>query len=471
MAGEWDPSCDVRSGVESGGARNITNRIEPDRTRHRVRLRIKNAQGSESEQTFRGARRDYHAFWCMPNKKRVVFGVIVLVAMVMSMCYGQTMWGQDPFDSLRKASPKLAKIVPPLPTPASFVADVPNVVSPEMQDVIDSRIRSAQQERLGDIAAAILPDIGDRAPSDVALAIYRTWRVGALATIGERERDLGALILLVPKELAPNKRGECFILTGRGMEGIITDGTAAAICRDGVVPFMKQRDYASALLAAIDSITRRVRANAGFAGPSAVAESAVAMSVDSFEARQFVPSGGGGSDPWMVTGITFGALALAGAGARGVAVHRRKKPRKCAKCGTLMQRLTEIADDSHLSEPQQLEEKLGSIDYDVWQCSCGETMLPLAYRKWLSSYHECPDCHARTLKTTRKTIRAATYSSSGLAEKTHHCESCKKTRKERVTLPQLTRSSSSGGSSSSGSSGSSFGGSGSSSGGGGGSSY
>src|SRR5688572_3944761 len=105
----------------------------------------------------------------MQNKKRVVFGVFVLVAMIMSMCYGQTMWGQDPFDSLRKASPKLAKFVPPVPTPASFVADVPNVIAPEMQQLIDARIHSAQQDRLGDIGAAILPSIGDFSPADVAL--------------------------------------------------------------------------------------------------------------------------------------------------------------------------------------------------------------------------------------------------------------------------------------------------------------
>lgn len=409
------------------------------------------------------------------QKKRVVFGVIVLVAMVMSMCYGQTLWGQDPFDSLRKAAPKLAKIVPRSPMPAGFVADVPNVIAPEMQDLIDSRLKSAQQERLGDIGVAILPSIGEFSPSDVALAIYRTWRIGRLAELGSRERDLGVLILLVPKELSPNNRGECLIHTGLGMEGIITDATAGALCRDAIIPFMKERDYASALLAGIDSITNRVRVDAGLPVQTRAAESALAIPFDtSADPRELMRPDGDGSassNPWIVTGVTFGSLALLGAGARGVAVRRRKRPRKCPKCGLPMQRIAETADDAYLTTAQRLEEKLGSIDYDVWQCSCGETLLPLAYKKWLSAYRECPDCHARTLKTTRKTIHAATYSSSGLAEKTHHCESCGKTRIERVVLAQLTRSSSSSGSSSGSSGGSSFGGSGRSSGGGGGASY
>ena len=56
----------------------------------------------------------------MKNPKKVVFGVIVLVAMLIATLFGNTLWGQDPLDSLRKASPKLAKFVPPAATPASF---------------------------------------------------------------------------------------------------------------------------------------------------------------------------------------------------------------------------------------------------------------------------------------------------------------------------------------------------------------
>lgn len=405
----------------------------------------------------------------MHNRKRTAFGVIVLVALTMSMCLGNTLWGQSPLDSLRKASPGLAKYVPPSPAPAGLIADVANVVPEPMQEVINSRIRSAQEEKLGDIGVAVLPSIGDNAPSDVALAIYRTWRIGRIAKIGERERDLGVLILLVPKELAPNRRGDCFILTGRGAEGVITDGTAAAICRDAIVPHMKARDYTSAILAGIDSITSRVRKDAGF--PPRTVESATAFAIDTVAgARELItPSASSGGNGLLYTGLSFAAIALAGVGARGVAVYRRKKPRQCPKCGKRMQRLSERADDQFLSDAQQMEEKLKSVDYDVWQCECGETLLPIAYRKRLSSYHECPGCHARTMKTTRKTIYPATYSSSGLAEKTNHCESCGRTTKQNVTIPQLTRSSSSSSSGSSG--GSSFGGSGRSSGGGGGSSY
>ena len=123
----------------------------------------------------------------MKNKKKAVFGVLLLVAMIIATCYGNTLWGQSPLDSLRKASPNLAKLIPPVPTPASFVADVPKVMAPAAHELVDSRIRAAQDAQLGDIGAAILPSIGDFAPSDVALAIYRTWRIGRIADIGDTD--------------------------------------------------------------------------------------------------------------------------------------------------------------------------------------------------------------------------------------------------------------------------------------------
>ncbi|MEO7996402.1 MAG: TPM domain-containing protein [Gemmatimonadaceae bacterium] len=412
----------------------------------------------------------------MKNPKKIVFGVILLVAMVMATCFGNTLWGQDPMDSLRKASPALAKFVPLVPTPASFVADVPKVLAAASHELVDSRIRAAQDAHLGDIAAAILPSIGDFAPSDVALAIYRTWRVGRVADIGDAQRNLGVLILLVPKELAPNHKGECFILTGRGSEGVITDATAASICRNGVIPFMKERDYTSALLAAVDSITSHVRGDA-VVGGNAQPDGGTAIAIDPNDSAALglvsqPGSGGDSGSPWMFAGMVIGGVGLAGAGVRGVFYVRRNRKRKCPKCGKDMHKLSESVDDEFLKPTQMLEEKLGSIDYDVWQCTCGETLLPIAYVKHLSSYSNCPECHVRAQKTTRRTIRAATYSSTGLAEKKFHCESCGRTKTQKIVLSQLTTSSSSGGSSGGSSSGgSSFGGSGSSSGGGGGSSY
>jgi uncharacterized protein len=96
------------------------------------------------------------------------------------------------------------------------------------------------------MAVVTLPDIGLRAPVDVALAIGRAWGVGANAAIGQRTRNAGVVILLVPKETSASGRGECFVTTGQGTEGFITDAEAASICREAV-PYFQQREYGPAM--------------------------------------------------------------------------------------------------------------------------------------------------------------------------------------------------------------------------------
>ena len=51
-----------------------------------------------------------------------------------------------------------------------------------------------------------------------------------------------------------------------------------------------------------------------------------------------------------------------------------------------MQRLEETADDAHLQPAQQLEEKLGSVDYDVWACSACSFVDTKRYGAWFTRY-------------------------------------------------------------------------------------
>ena len=51
----------------------------------------------------------------------------------------------------------------------------------------------------------------------------------------------------------------------------------------------------------------------------------------------------------------------------------RNMPHKCPACGTSMNKVDEVHDNEFLSPSQDLEERVGSVDYDVWLCpSCGE---------------------------------------------------------------------------------------------------
>ena len=295
----------------------------------------------------------------------------------------------------------------------------------------------------------------------MGLAIYRTWRIGRVEAIGSARRDLGVLLLIVPKELAPDKKGQCWITTGTGAEGIITDAASGRICTERIIPFLKTKDYGAALAAGVEGIAERLR------GDTTLLKSTEQV------ARQIaepIPPPEGGIRWWHVVGGV-----LAGAGLAGIPVWRRRRPRRCPRCGKMMHRLDETQDDDALDPGQRVEERIKSVDYDVWSCECGETLV-LPHKAWFSSYHECPACHHRTATVSRHVVKQPTYTAKGLARDTTTCKACSATSTREVVLPRRTppsTSSSSGGGSSSGSSGggSSFGGSGSSSGGGGGSSY
>lgn len=134
-------------------------------------------------------------------------------------------------------------------------------------------------------------------------------------------------------------------------------------------------------------------------------------------------------------------------------------------------RLGERDDDASLDAGQQVEERLKSVDYDAWECVCGEQLV-LPYPALFSSYSKCRECHRRTAKSKREVLQHATTSSSGSARDTYTCQNCGASWVVHVTLPKISESSSSSGGGGGGDGGgSSFGGSGSSSGGGGGGSY
>lgn len=142
--------------------------------------------------------------------------------------------------------------------------------------------------------------------------------------------------------------------------------------------------------------------------------------------------------------------------------------------------LDEVADDVPLEQGQRIEERVGSVDYDVWACgSCDERMV-IPYRK-LSMYESCPKCGYRTLKKTVTPLPTVAGVAGALEQLELNCANC---GWHDVTVRVATVSSGgsggssgfrgsrgSGGSRGSSSSRSSFGGSGRTGGGGGGSRY
>ncbi|HEX4935955.1 MAG TPA: TPM domain-containing protein [Gemmatimonadaceae bacterium] len=149
------------------------------------------------------------------------------------------------------------------PTQADMVVDAANALSPDAVARINRIIFDVKAKSGGEIVVVTLPDIAGRDVGDVALRIGREWKVGVDAKIGDRARNAGVVILVVPKETSTDGRGYISIQTGQGAEGFITDATAGDIRREAI-PFLQQRDYSQALELMALRVAQRYEREFGF---------------------------------------------------------------------------------------------------------------------------------------------------------------------------------------------------------------
>jgi uncharacterized protein len=148
--------------------------------------------------------------------------------------------------------------VPPPPrgfgtASAEIVVDSAHILSQGTIDRVNRIAFDVHEKSGGEMALVTLPDLGGRDVAQVALQIGRQWGVGANAAIGNRARNAGVVILVVPKETSSDSRGHIRIETGRGSEGFLTDAQTGDIQREAI-PYFQRQDYDGALLL----IARRV---------------------------------------------------------------------------------------------------------------------------------------------------------------------------------------------------------------------
>ena len=150
------------------------------------------------------------------------------------------------------------------PTEADMVVDAAGVLSSDAVRRMNRLIFSVKAGSGGEIVVVTMPDIGGREVGDVALRIGRDWKVGENAAVGDRARNAGVVVLLVPKETASDGRGQISIQTGQGAEGFVTDAIAGDIRREAI-PWLQGRDYSSALELITQRLAQRYASEFGFA--------------------------------------------------------------------------------------------------------------------------------------------------------------------------------------------------------------
>jgi uncharacterized protein len=129
-----------------------------------------------------------------------------------------------------------------------------------------------------------------------------------MAPIGDQSRNAGVVILVVPKESAPDGRGRCRIATGQGTEGFITDATSGTICREAT-PFFAQRDYGAGMELVTLRVAERYAQEFGFTLDTSLAAPPPVR-------RPAPAERGGGINPFFLLLILFIVLSLLGGGRR-----------------------------------------------------------------------------------------------------------------------------------------------------------
>jgi uncharacterized protein len=365
------------------------------------------------------------------------------------------------------------------------VHDFANLLNAQQASAIDAIARDVERQTTAQIAVVTVPSLDGQTVDDYAHELFNAWG------IGQKNVNNGVLFLV-----APNER-RARIEVGYGLEPLLTDALCGEILDNHAVPRFRADDYpggieagtraiADVLLA--DPATARGDPNSGpllarrsrqqalvaTGGVAALAVGLIVASVvmagrRSYSSVAFVTITGLGviavgaaayltfrtpeaQQPWGWLGGA--SLASVGAWLNNLRRYRRYGPHSCSKCGTHLQLLSDQEEDSKLTEVQFLEEKIGSVDYDVWFCPACLHADAERYVKAFSGFGDCSKCGARTFKEgPQKTIRAATTTSTGTARVDGRCVSCNHKASRTIVLSRISTSSSS-------SSGSSFGGSG-----------
>ena len=329
----------------------------------------------------------------------------------------------------------------PRVTNGTWVADPSQHLKPATIDSINSLLARLSRETGTEITVVAIDSTSGFEPFDVALALHRMWGVG------QKGRDNGIVVLWVPTQRAVQ------VSVGYGLEGVLPDSRVGRIRDQVIFPAFRRGEFDAGMLGGVEAISTIAREETDARG------STMSSTNPPPNGRPLVESESGRT-VGRRTGIVFGAmggfLALVG-GVGGVAAYRRRRSRQCPNGHGKMVRLDERADDAHLERGQQLEERLKSVNYDVWVCATCQHVSIVPHKAWFSRYSKCQSCGRRTLETESRTLVRATTSHEGSEEVTERCRNCGWGRTYTRTIPRVQRSS--GGSGASGGGGGGGGGS------------
>lgn len=369
----------------------------------------------------------------------------------------------------------LALVILPSPLSGHRVHDFADILPPAIEERLETLSLEVERKTTAELAVVTVTTLEEMTVDEYANRLFNEWG------IGKRGTNNGVLFLT-----APNER-RARIEVGYGLEPLLTDGLVGEILDTRVIPSFKAGDYPDGILAGSEMIAKILRDHPEAA--RGVADSAPLFVRTPLREAQLASGGALAtaiaflilgfwvsrrrrySSPLLAAGVlgTVGAglwaifaciglpasekftplLLIASLGTiafsvvYNVRVYSRYGPRRCPKCSTQLILLDEAKDDEKLDTAQQVEERLGSVDYNVWICPSCLTTDTEAYVARFSDFSVCPHCGHRTYKEEQTILSSPTSVSAGQKRIDGQCVSCRHTTVRHQIIPAIPSSDSS----------------------------
>ncbi|HTO13629.1 MAG TPA: TPM domain-containing protein [Candidatus Binatia bacterium] len=124
--------------------------------------------------------------------------------------------------------------------------DYAGVLGADARRQLESRLAAREGSTGVQMTIAVFPSLEGESPADYGTRLFEKWKVG------DKRLDNGLLLLVFVRE------HRIWIVTGYGLEPVLTDAVVGQIVRDTIAPQFRERGYAAGLQAGIDAIFARL---------------------------------------------------------------------------------------------------------------------------------------------------------------------------------------------------------------------